>query len=249
MEWLNINVNTVRTDAYTSASNNERAVWFSLLIYCAAMENGGRIENCRDWNDLKWAITAGVRKRDVLACEKLVTFDGNNLTVMFYPHEQHKSLLAKRAGGKKGNAVRWGATQASESLTVSHSDTPTDSDSESGKEGKGREGKGIPPNPQGGLSEGELKFVDLKAVLVESGKVPETITERDLAVAWRNVVSGKEPNADPRERGLLDHIRAALNLHAGRIGSPAQWIAARAAEFQEQKKQAGRPISNMGPGA
>ncbi len=106
-----------------------------------------------------------------------------------------------------------------------------------------------PPNPQGGLSEGELKFQDLKAVLVESGKVPETITERDLAVAWRNVVSGKEPNADPRERGLLDHIRAALNLHAGRIGSPAQWIAARAAEFQEQKKQAGRPISSMGPGA
>lgn len=251
VEWVNVHVNTARSPEYLSASNLERAVWFSLLSYCAAMENGGRIAGAKGWADAVWMMSAGVKAKDVLQCRTLVQVVGEDVSVMFYPLSQEKVLHAKREGGRKGNLKRW----ASESHTDSHGSSHTDSVSESVKEGKGKEGNGkeSPPNPQGGLSEGELRFVELfnsLAVLTvpENGamKFPAGMSPRALAVAWHNC--GLD-NVDPRNTALIGHLTADATLRAGTIRDVAAWLKAEVAEFQGQKKQAARAVSDQGPGA
>lgn len=262
MEWVNIHTNTARQPQYLSASNLERATWFALISYCAAMENGGVIRGAAHWPDAVWMMSAGVRKKDVAACNTLVTTIDADVAVLFYPDSQEKTLRAKREGGRKGNLKRWG----SESDTESHSDTHSESVSESVKEGKGREGKEkeSPPNPQGGLSEGGSertpeseaeqlpalrKFLPLVEVLAESGKSSERLSATSMSVLWRNIVAGKVPGLEPDDRGFLEHLTATLETHVGRIGALSLWLAARATEFQGQKKQAARAVANMGPGA
>ena len=267
MEWVNIHTTTARQPQYLSASNLERATWFSLLSYCAAMENGGVIRGAASWPDTVWMMSAGVKSKDVQACRTLVRVEGDDVAVLFYPTEQQDSMRKKRDWSKAANEARWKKKQDSTQESVTHptKDSDTDSDRDSVMKGNVREGKEkeSPPNPQGGLSEGGSeatpeseaeqlpalrKFLPLVEVLAES---PQgiTVSATSISVLWRNVIEGKAVGLAPDDRGFLEHLTATLETHVGRIGALPAWLAARATEFQGQKKQAARAVTHMGPGA
>ena len=65
MNWININTDTLRSEEYLGAEPVERATWLNLLAWCCAQENGGEIENCREWKDRKWQQLCGVTKTEV----------------------------------------------------------------------------------------------------------------------------------------------------------------------------------------
>ena len=110
MEFLNICSAVTRTDAYVSCEPTERATWFNLLCYCATLENGGRIENCRDWKLRKWEQVAGVTEAEVKTECPLWTWDGDDIVVEFYPHESEAKVKSRssagRLGGLKSGLVR-----------------------------------------------------------------------------------------------------------------------------------------------
>ena len=51
MNWLNINLATLRSPAYLGSTPVERATWLQLLAYCADQENGGCIAGAAAWKD------------------------------------------------------------------------------------------------------------------------------------------------------------------------------------------------------
>lgn len=146
MEWLNIQVNTARSPEFLGASHTERSVWFSLISYCAAFENGGVLPGAASWTTSAWMAAAGVSKKDVSACTSLVRTIGTDVQVLFYPVSQEKALNAKRAGGKKGATLRWDTQSPTHPPVTPHTQSP----SECVKEGKGKEeeGKGSSPITQ-----------------------------------------------------------------------------------------------------
>lgn len=99
-----------------------------------------------------------------------------------------------------------------------------------------------PPNPQGGLSDGELRFVPMLDVLSASGKVADGVSELVLAHYWRSV----EPGSDPCDAEWLEDLRAKLAGHTGRIGQLDPWLRKRASEFFSRKNNASGHVS-VGP--
>jgi uncharacterized protein YdaU (DUF1376 family) len=104
-----------------------------------------------------------------------------------------------------------------------------------------------PPTPIGGVSEGEIRFAPMTELLVASGKVGEAMKPRDVATIWRNVVEGQAPSARPDDDGFLDHLRATLAGHTGRIGAMGSWLAARAVEFAGKKTAGAAGADGFGP--
>lgn len=236
MQWVNIDVAFLHSEAFSDAPESEQSVWLKLLGYCCEQENGGIIAGAGSWDDRKWIRLCNATRRAVLTCTTLVTVKGNDIHVMNYPLAQQKAVQAKRTGGRKGNAKRWELGDGSES----HSDQV----SESVMEGKGREGKERePPNPQGGLSEAEARFAPLLKTLQTSGKIAQSTTAATLAVYWRNNAITR---VDPEDPDFILHVATMLQGHVGRVGSLSPWLAARAEEFKKSQKTRA-PALVMGP--
>lgn len=146
MNWLNIEVATIRRPEYVGADPCHRATWWNLLAYCAEQENGGIIENCGEWKCRRWQQTCGVTKDEVQSeCDLWDANDGN-VTVWGYPADKETEVKAKRKGGSNGGRKRAenAASKAEKStLSSSASSTPSSSASteEKRKEEKGREEK------------------------------------------------------------------------------------------------------------
>ncbi|HYF25374.1 MAG TPA: hypothetical protein VD931_06510, partial [Baekduia sp.] len=60
-----------------------------LLVYCAEHLTGGRIPACIGWNDTRWLMEVGIRRRDlgfVLATGMAVE-EGTDVVVKGYDHK------------------------------------------------------------------------------------------------------------------------------------------------------------------
>lgn len=114
MNWININTDTLRSEEYLGAEPVERATWLNLLAWCCVQENGGEIENCREWKDRKWQQLCGVTKNEVETECELFTFHGQNLIVSFYPDEMEKKVQTNRKNGSKGGRPKKTASQTIE---------------------------------------------------------------------------------------------------------------------------------------
>lgn len=110
MNWININVDTLRSCEFVGAEPVERATWLSLLGWSCGQENSGVIENCKNWSSRKWQQLCGVMKEEVLLESELYHFEGDNLFIHFYPLEQQASVVAKRENGKKGGRPKKNTT-------------------------------------------------------------------------------------------------------------------------------------------
>lgn len=102
MKYLNIHLPDLHSAKYIGSDPKERAAWLSVLGYCCEQENGGRIRGCRAWKDRQWQQTCGVTLKEVESASKLLVWDGQDLTVVFYPIDSERVVQAKRLGGARG---------------------------------------------------------------------------------------------------------------------------------------------------
>lgn len=102
MNWININTATLDSESFLGAEPSERATWLCLLRYCCGQENGGIIIGARSWKDRKWQQLVRVTIKEVLSSCDLWTWDGDNLTVSFYPTDKETEVQTNRANGAKG---------------------------------------------------------------------------------------------------------------------------------------------------
>jgi hypothetical protein len=173
MHWINIHTETLRGEEFVGAEPLERATWLSLLGWCCAQENSGRIESCSDWTTRKWQQLCGITLEEVQIKSALYTFDGSDLIVHFYPIEQQESVAAKRENGKKGGRPK--KIKQAETLTqqgdkpcgyglVNHEGNHMGNLDITLKERKEKEGKvRTPPSTKPKLDVSELDNIDPKA--------------------------------------------------------------------------------------
>lgn len=102
MKYINLPTTVFRSVEFIMAEAEEVAIWLELMSYCAECENGGVIEGARKWSDRLWQRFCGHTADDVQACQSLLSWDGDNLVLKFYPHEQEASCQKMREGGRKG---------------------------------------------------------------------------------------------------------------------------------------------------
>jgi hypothetical protein len=107
MNWLNINLSTLRSPAYLGSTPVERATWLQLLAYCTDQENGGRIAGAAAWKDRQWQQTCGVTAREVRAAARLVVLEGGDVCVAFYPLEKQAEVQARRIAATDAANRRW----------------------------------------------------------------------------------------------------------------------------------------------
>ena len=91
---------------FIGAEPTERATWIALLGWCATQENGGVIDDCKNWKDRQWQQLAGVTVAEVKTISLLYGFEGENLRLKFYPVESEAAVRAKREKGKLGGRPR-----------------------------------------------------------------------------------------------------------------------------------------------
>ena len=80
-----------------SGPNRARSAWLNIMLWCAQQENGGRIEQARDWKDRQWQQTCGVTRREVDSAERLLQWDGEALIVYYgCSSEPHRRPVSPR---------------------------------------------------------------------------------------------------------------------------------------------------------
>src|SRR3954469_25721639 len=100
MQYLNIELSTLRSPEYVGSSPAERGTWLSVNARCCDQENGGRISGAARWKDRQWQQTCGVTKREVGGGYLLLAGEGDYVLVFGYPVDQEAIVRAKREGGK-----------------------------------------------------------------------------------------------------------------------------------------------------
>lgn len=187
MEYLNIQIATLRSPEFVGSDPVQRATWLCLNSYCAAVENHGRIPGCRAWGDRKWGQICGVTAAEVTAASDLWQWDGDDLIVAFYPLDSEEIVTAKRArareNGKRGGRPKTDIGTNIETnieTNIGLEKKPTLEPisepilkpiSESVKERKEKEGKGI----------GERERADAPAV---AGAPPSPITAETIVGSY-----------------------------------------------------------------
>ena len=120
MEWLKLDLKTLRSPEYIGSEPPERATWLNLLAYCAEQENGGTIEECAEWKDRMWQQLTGVTLAEVNLKTQLYSWEGSSLQVWAYPKNAESLVKTRREAGRKGGA------QSSENFALSKTEAKTD---------------------------------------------------------------------------------------------------------------------------
>lgn len=123
MNWINLEIRTLRSPAYVGSDPTERATWLNVLAFCTEQENGGRIAGAAAWRDRQWQQVCGVTRREVLNASRLLTMDGDTLVVAFYPVDKEEQVRSSRKAGREGG-LRSG--QARRTGTPERSDPSSD---------------------------------------------------------------------------------------------------------------------------
>tara|TARA_R110000822_G_scaffold90467_3_gene209161 strand:- start:12332 stop:13060 length:729 start_codon:yes stop_codon:yes gene_type:complete len=149
MNYLNIHTDTLRGVEFIGAEPTERATWIALLGWCATQENGGVIDDCKNWKDRQWQQLAGVTVSEVKTISRLYVFEGENLRLKFYPVESEAAVRSKREKGKLGGRPRIDKSEANPYGTKDKNHMVNESANhernERKGEWKGKKSNGTPP--------------------------------------------------------------------------------------------------------
>lgn len=150
MNWLNIEVGTIRRPEYVGSDPEQRATWWNLMAYCAEQENGGVIIGGLNWKCRRWQQTCGVMRVEVEESCDLWSIDGENVVIWGYPSTKESEVKTKRESGSKGGKKRAEnakSKQIPSSASSSASSTiPSSASSFASTEEKGIEEKRIEEN-------------------------------------------------------------------------------------------------------
>jgi hypothetical protein len=166
MIYLNIKTITLRAPEYVGCDPTQRATWLNLLAYCCEQENGGRIDGCGEWKDRQWQQTLGITLAEVRQECALWSWDGDGLSVAFYPLDREQEVKAKRDAGKRGGMARTQAkSQAARNNGAKHQpkQNPSTTEAQPKLEPNKKERKGIVKEWEGG----ELQKVESTPALEE----------------------------------------------------------------------------------
>lgn len=105
MKHLPIETNLLQHQEFAAEEPANRATWFCLLLYCARVENGGKIENCADWPDRKWIALCGVTSEEVKRASALWSWDGDTLIMWNYPKSREEEIAVQRRAGAEGGVI------------------------------------------------------------------------------------------------------------------------------------------------
>jgi hypothetical protein len=145
MQWLNLKTSTLHAPEYIGSEPRARAAWLNVMLWCAQQENGGRIEQARDWKDRQWQQTCGVTRREVDCAERLLQWDGEALKVWNYPADKEHIVREKRDIGRAGG-IKSGVARSTKSEPKGEAETKQtlqpNGQPNASTEGKGKEGKG-----------------------------------------------------------------------------------------------------------
>jgi len=103
MTYLNLNIEDLRKCQFVGESPVNRGTWLCLLTYCATIENGGVIRDCRGWKSRMWEQSCCVTKEEVMADSDLWQWEGEDLLVWNYPSDVQATLEVKRSNGRFGS--------------------------------------------------------------------------------------------------------------------------------------------------
>lgn len=122
MEFINIPTSLFSSPEFIGAEPVQRATWISLLAWCCEQENGGVINDCRNWGMRRWMQTCGATDQEIgMDCE-LYRFDGDSLVVFGYPHKIQSTLETKRdtarENGKLGGRPKKSNPETNEETEV-----------------------------------------------------------------------------------------------------------------------------------
>lgn len=104
MNHLYIQIKILSTEPFLHASAEQIGYWLQLYAYCATQENGGRIQNCRNWAPATWLRIMG---RDTPGECSLWVWHDDDLLLIGYDTANERLAQRKREGGKKGSQRRW----------------------------------------------------------------------------------------------------------------------------------------------
>jgi hypothetical protein len=166
MIYLNIKTITLRAPEYVGCDPTQRATWLNLLAYCCEQENGGKIDGCGEWKDRQWQQTLGITLAEVRQECALWSWDGDGLSVAFYPLDREQEVKAKRDAGKRGGMARTQAkSQAARNNGAKHQpkQNPSTTEAQPKLAPNKKERKGIVKEWEGG----ELQKVESTPALAE----------------------------------------------------------------------------------
>ncbi len=102
MNYLSLPIRDLRSEEYLGSEPVDRATWLNLQTYCALLENGGRIEDCKNWGDRKWMQLVGCTKDEALRACKLWSWQGGTLILWAYQVGEEEKVQVKRSAGRSG---------------------------------------------------------------------------------------------------------------------------------------------------
>lgn len=112
MNWLNLELTTLRSEQFLGSEPVERATWLCLMAYCADQENGGVIDGADEWGDRKWMQLVGVTAKETRAPSLLWHWKGSNLALWGYPVDKQSEVQRLRSQAKNAARKRWGNAKA-----------------------------------------------------------------------------------------------------------------------------------------
>lgn len=110
MKYLNIEIARLRSPEYMGSNPTKRATWVNVAAFCAEQENGGLLRGAVAWPDRQWQQLCGVTRREVMAADKLLIVDGQDVIVWGYPKNAEAEIQAKRKAGRQRANSRWNSS-------------------------------------------------------------------------------------------------------------------------------------------
>lgn len=100
MRWCNIPTEVMGNPTFIGCEPIARATWLCVLLRCVEQENSGRVSGALTWSDRRWQQWAGVTAAEVKAAAPLLVFEGDDLIVQFYPHDQQAAVAVRRRNAR-----------------------------------------------------------------------------------------------------------------------------------------------------
>jgi hypothetical protein len=191
MRWLNLSTSARTSPEFIGSEPTDRATWLCLILWCAEHETSGRVSNCANWGDRRWMQTFGITRDEIVRECDLWAWEGDDLVLWGYPHEQEALQKSKREGGRIGGVRSGEARRTTETTQPPEANPDNQAPSEAvlqgvpegvlqgvlhyngegvlerkGKEGKGKEGKEMElPAYEAGVESPEASDAPISEIL------------------------------------------------------------------------------------